>query len=110
MGHQTDDRTDDTKSYDDLLTAYGHLGEVLRTTFGKPFQIAAPLWDVPKRDLILWGSSRKVPLQMTWSCYLNGLTPCGQCEGCVARRNAFDAAKIADPGLKEKPFEAYDHV
>jgi 7-cyano-7-deazaguanine synthase len=110
LGHHSDDRTDDPKSYDNLRTAYGHVEKALATAFGKQFQIATPLWDVQKKDLILWGSNRRVPLQITWSCYLNGLTPCGQCEGCVDRRNAFDAAKIADPALKEKAYEPFEHV
>jgi 7-cyano-7-deazaguanine synthase len=105
VGHQSDDRAGDTKTYENLLTAYGHLGEALLTTFGKPLEIATPLWDVQKSDLILWGSNRGVPLQKTWSCYRNGPTPCGQCQGCADRRNAFDAAKIADPSLKEQPLE-----
>jgi len=31
----------------------------------------------------------KVPLQYTWSCYLNGVHHCGECASCKSRRNAF---------------------
>jgi len=39
----------------------------------------------------------RVPLELTWSCYYDREKPCGECESCVERAEAFEDAGLRDP-------------
>ena len=63
-------------------------------------QIAAPLVDRHKSDVIRLGIDLGVPLALTLSC----MNPqdgrhCGRCSKCRERRDAFNAAAVADPTI-----------
>lgn len=60
-------------------------------------RIEAPFYDLKKSDIIKLGERLGVPLELTWSCYLNKDKHCGKCESCVNRKNAFKEAGIEDP-------------
>ena len=64
--------------------------------------IHAPYNGKKKSDVIKSGTELKVPLEATWSCYLDGEKHCGTCESCVNRKKAFREADIADPTEYEK--------
>jgi len=60
--------------------------------------IDAPLAGMHKEDVVRLGSSLGVPFELTLSC----MNPsrgrhCGLCSKCRERRDAFDAAGVADP-------------
>jgi 7-cyano-7-deazaguanine synthase len=60
--------------------------------------IGAPLAGMHKEDVVRLGSSLGVPFELTLSC----MNPsrgrhCGLCSKCRERRDAFDAAGLADP-------------
>jgi len=59
--------------------------------------IKAPYSGHKKSDLIKEAAKLSVPLELTWSCYLDGKRHCGKCESCVNRKKAFSEAGIADP-------------
>lgn len=59
--------------------------------------IEAPFRNLPKSEIIKEGAKLGVPLQETWSCYLNGWKHCGRCESCMNRKEAFREARIPDP-------------
>jgi 7-cyano-7-deazaguanine synthase len=60
-------------------------------------RLITPLMWMDKGDVVITGSEFMAPYHLTMSCY-EGVEPaCGICPTCVARLNAFAAAKIADP-------------
>ncbi len=63
----------------------------------KPIEIKSPYSDVQKSGIILAALELGVPLEKTWSCYLNGPIHCGVCESCNNRKKAFREAGVPDP-------------
>lgn len=59
--------------------------------------IFAPYSGKKKSDVIKAAAELGVPLELTWSCYLDGVKHCGRCESCVNRKKAFKEAGVADP-------------
>jgi 7-cyano-7-deazaguanine synthase len=59
--------------------------------------IQAPFSDMCKSDVIKKGKQLGVPLEVTWSCYLDGAKHCGKCESCINRKKAFRKAGVDDP-------------
>jgi len=59
-------------------------------------EIDAPFSNIPKSEIFKKASELNVPLQDTWSCYLNGPYHCGKCESCNNRKTAFKDSGIGD--------------
>ena len=61
------------------------------TAFGKATEAAtgiairAPLTKLAKEQVIELGDELRVPWSMTWSCYRDGESPCGECRSCKER-------------------------
>ena len=39
------------------------------------------------------GTTLGIPLEITWSCYRGGKSPCGKCESCLRRERAYRKLK-----------------
>ncbi len=37
------------------------------------------------------------PDVFTWSCHWGGLVHCGECNGCIIRKNRYESAGVEDP-------------
>lgn len=61
------------------------------------FQIKRPLIDMTKADIIRLGLRLGVDYSLTWSCYLGGDKPCGHCDSCRIRAEAFKSVGVKDP-------------
>jgi len=59
-------------------------------------QVILPLIDMDKIQVIRLGHALGVPFELTWSCYHNAEVPCGTCESCIERREAFAAANVSE--------------
>lgn len=64
---------------------------------GSPIAIVTPLIDLKKTEIIQLGNQLKVPWEKTWSCYQGGEKPCGVCDSCQLRLNAFHELGLTDP-------------
>lgn len=60
-------------------------------TFQTPFSAMS------KADVIQAGATLGVPFEDTWSCHRYGEHHCGECVGCLSRKQGFIAASVADP-------------
>lgn len=70
--------------------------------YRKGIEIVAPLISKTKREIVELGKSLGVPFEHTWSCYMGGAYPCGRCDSCRFRLQAFKSLKLEDPLLKPK--------
>lgn len=55
-------------------------------------EIVHPLIELGKVEVLRLGMELGVPLELTWSCYHNAEYPCGACESCIERVQAFAEA------------------
>jgi 7-cyano-7-deazaguanine synthase len=63
------------------------------------FEIATPLIDLTKAQIIRRGIELGVDFSLTVSCYQADAQgqACGRCDACRLRRDGFKAAAVADP-------------
>jgi len=89
------------RSYPDnrpeFVERFNSLLEKSVASFSRPPKIEAPLVDLLKPDIVRLGSEVGAPMELTWSCYLNGDVHCGECEACQHRRFGFLEADVVDP-------------
>ncbi|MBI5325860.1 MAG: 7-cyano-7-deazaguanine synthase QueC [Ignavibacteriae bacterium] len=60
-------------------------------------KIETPLIDLTKKDIVQLGTKLKVPFHLTWSCYKQEETACGECDSCALRLRGFQIAGLDDP-------------
>lgn len=60
-------------------------------------QIRTPVIAMKKAEIVKLGEKLGAPLNLTWSCYKDSDTACGNCDSCALRLRAFREAGIADP-------------
>lgn len=77
---------------------FAALNTALSLGLAAPIEISAPFAHLQKEDVVKIGAGLGVPFELTLSC-MNplGTTHCGLCSKCRERRDAFQAAGIADP-------------
>jgi len=63
----------------------------------KKIKLIAPLLDLSKQGIVELGRSLKVPFKHTWSCYQGAKRPCGKCDSCRFRQEAFRQSGLVDP-------------
>lgn len=59
------------------------------TVQGATIRIQTPLQRLSKVDIVRRAFMLGVPLDLTWSCYVEGDTPCGVCDSCRLREEAI---------------------
>jgi 7-cyano-7-deazaguanine synthase len=64
---------------------------------GNGIQIAAPLVNLHKAEIIQLGNRLGVSWADTWSCYDGGELACGVCDSCQLRLAAFAELGLVDP-------------
>ena len=76
---------------------YEAFGKAARLGTAKDITITSPLSHLRKSEVLREAVRLGVPLEKTWSCYLQGPTHCGECESCNNRKRAFAEAGVPDP-------------
>jgi 7-cyano-7-deazaguanine synthase len=64
---------------------------------GQPIEIATPLIQMKKTEIIQLGDRLGVPWELTWSCYAGQELSCGECDSCRLRLAAFKELGRNDP-------------
>lgn len=64
---------------------------------GTSIEIATPLIDLKKTEIIQLGNQLGVPWEHTWSCYAGGDLACSVCDSCRLRLAAFAELGWQDP-------------
>ena len=62
-------------------------------------RVVYDLLNMSKAGVIAYGKELGVPFELTWSCYNHGAEPCGECDACKLRAEAF---KKSDTYLEDK--------
>jgi 7-cyano-7-deazaguanine synthase len=75
------------------------LGSKLGTEYDVPIRVVTPLIELSKAEIVRLALRIGAPLQLTWSCYSAGPSPCGRCDSCLLRAKGFAEASAADPAL-----------
>ena len=91
---------EDSSGYPDCRPEFYESFQQVIETGTKPetlIKIKTPVIFLRKAAIISKGVELGAPLQLTWSCYRESMSACGDCDSCVLRLRAFREAGIADP-------------
>lgn len=86
---------DDADRFPDATPGFfDELGRLLDAGLWRPPgtrgpRLVMPLARLDKAEVVALGRTLGVPLAMAWSCYEDGVAPCGTCPSCIERRAAL---------------------
>lgn len=84
----------DTIDYQDTTPQFlKQINELNKVNNYKYIPVKAPFIDKEKFEVVKISLELNVPLEKTWSCYLGGDEPCGECFSCKSRIEAIEIAK-----------------
>ncbi|HEX2282107.1 MAG TPA: 7-cyano-7-deazaguanine synthase QueC [Thermomicrobiales bacterium] len=76
----------------EFISAYQRAADLASKSYvesGVSIPVITPLMHLPKAGVIQLGLSLGVDYDLTWSCYRGGDVPCGHCDSCRIRDEAF---------------------
>ncbi len=95
---------DDARHYPDCRQEFvSAISRAISSGTESKLAVRNPLGGKTKAEVIKLAAELGVPLELTWSCYLNGGLHCGRCESCRNRKRAFAEAGIKDPTTYANP-------
>ena len=96
-GHVKTDR----EGFPDATPTFFHAVERLvnrvKSSKDRALHLRLPFIEKAKGDVVKLALKLRVPLDLTWSCYYDREAPCGHCESCGERAEAFEKAGVRDP-------------
>jgi 7-cyano-7-deazaguanine synthase len=90
---------EDSPGYPDCRPEYYEaFNQVIKlgTKDGKT-EIKTPVIMMKKKEIVELGAKLKVPYELSWSCYRESQSACGNCDSCALRLRGFKEAGIIDP-------------
>lgn len=75
------------------------LGSKIGAAYSIPIRIEAPIIQMTKADIVRRALELNAPIDLTWSCYEGLEHPCGRCDTCILRVQAFAEVGVLDPAL-----------
>lgn len=72
-------------------------GLVNQALLTRKIRLELPLMNWNKEQILLKAKEWNVPLEHTWSCYWDKMSPCGECVSCQERAQAFRKVGMKDP-------------
>jgi 7-cyano-7-deazaguanine synthase len=60
-------------------------------------EIATPVIQLRKSEIVKLGIELRAPLHLSWSCYQSEALACGACDSCALRLRGFREAGVTDP-------------
>jgi 7-cyano-7-deazaguanine synthase len=93
---------EDSSGYPDCREEFYRLFSAAVDAGTKPstkMELCTPLIRLDKAAIVRRGVELDVPFELTWSCYTEADTACGQCESCRLRLRGFATAGVEDPIL-----------
>lgn len=69
---------------------------------GSQVILQTPFINLTKGEVLKQGLDLEAPLHLTWSCYLGGEKPCGECPTCLERAEAFRFVGAEDPTISKE--------
>ena len=91
---------EDSSGYPDCRESYIKSMEQsinLGTKESTKIEILRPLVELSKAEIVSKSLDIDVPLEYTWSCYVNSDQACGVCDSCRLRLRGFEQAQAEDP-------------
>ncbi|MGH9935252.1 MAG: 7-cyano-7-deazaguanine synthase QueC [Blastocatellia bacterium] len=91
---------EDSSGYPDCRPAYYEAFQRVIDVGTKPetkIEIATPVIQLRKSEIVKLGVALGAPLQLSWSCYKREDLACGQCDSCALRLRGFREAGLRDP-------------
>ena len=83
---------DDAADYADCREKFVESFNAMLRSSELDAMVSAPFARKRKAEVIRYGKALGVPYHLTWSCYLGGDKPCGECNACKLRESAFAEA------------------
>jgi len=80
---------DDEAQFPDCRLAFIQMFNNMLLTAEIGVEVCAPYLDKSKAWIAAHGQEIGVRIADTWSCYLGGETPCGECPACLKRKEAL---------------------
>ncbi len=84
---------DNSPEFIETFQQLAKLGTMIKTDI----QIAAPLINMSKEQVVQTGVDLSVPFELTWSCHNATQLACGGCSNCRSRQAAFQSLGLVDP-------------
>jgi 7-cyano-7-deazaguanine synthase len=72
------------------------INSLIDVSFVNKVKVIDPFIELSKADLVKLGERLKVPFRDTFSCCEGEKQPCGKCEACRKRAEAFKEANTKD--------------
>jgi 7-cyano-7-deazaguanine synthase len=81
---------DDVSGYLDCRPGFvAAFAEAARVSTASQVEVLAPFQYLTKQEIVEHGRRLGAPLEMSWSCYRGGESPCLRCGACESREAAF---------------------